>query len=139
MTPEELAASIKADILEVKNSLGSFAKEADLQAKFTAIEEQVKKAGENKELGEQLKCLETAMLEQGKVLKELKEKQGEEKHKSIEELLFEKQSHGARLRVELLCDHCGLIDERELCLLAVKVYLTAKEFQVNAIFEKGRV
>lgn len=91
MTPEELAASVKADILEVKNSLGSFAKEADLQAKFTSLEEQVKKAGENKELSEQLKGLETAMLEQGKVLKELKEKQGEEKHKSIEELLFEKK------------------------------------------------
>lgn len=91
MTPEELAASIKADILEMKGSLGSYVKESDMQLKFQSLEQKVIEAGQNKELSEQFKALETAMLEQGRVLSKLSKDNGEET-KSIEELLFENKA-----------------------------------------------
>ena len=95
MTPEELAASIKAEMTEFKNSLGSYVKESDIQKKFELLEQKVVEAGQNKELAESLKSLENSMLEQGKVLAKMTKGEGEET-KSIEELMFEKKADIAK-------------------------------------------
>ena len=91
MTPEELAANIKQEIATMKEGLGTFAKESDIQNKFEALEAKVIEAGQNKELADKMNELQKAMFEQGKVLARFDKNNGEET-KSIEELLFENKA-----------------------------------------------